>query len=366
MSNKGTLNQILVGATAGDAITNEALMMRGWLREMGLSSEVYAHHISDSMAEEVRPFATYHPGRGEKQVIFHHSIGDPMVTRVAALPLELLLVYHNITPPSFFAGIDPAWVQRMQLGQQQLVMLRDRTRLALADSAYNEADLRQAGFTQTGILPLPLDPDHYDLPLNEPLAQKLKQGDRPLLLFVGRVAPNKRQEDLLKLLYHLRQIRPKARLALVGDRWTVGYDRWLEQQAAALGLGKSLLLTGKLSQIDMISYYRSASLFVSMSEHEGFGVPLLESMYLGLPVLAFASTAVPATLGDAGILFHHKHYPALAELIDILLTDNPWRERIIAKQRQRVAIFMASVVKEQFQIIIQKILAGELPTAEPK
>lgn len=349
------LHQILVGARAGDAITDQAVTLRLWLQEMGYNSQIYAQHIHASMQTVVRPFHQYRPKQGENRLIFHHSIGDPLVEQLVALSPRLILIYHNITPARFFAGIDPAWVHRAQQGLQQLQLLQPRTDLALAVSEYNAQDLQAAHFAPIAILPLPLDETAYNLPTNQPLADQLRQLGKPLLLFVGRIAPNKRQEDLLKLLYFLRPIYPHAQLALVGDLWTVGYDRFLRQMADQLGISDGLHLAGHLAQAEMVTYYRSADLFVSMSEHEGFGKPLIESMYLGLPVMAYAAGAVPATLGGAGILFQQKHYPALAELIHLLLGDDGWQQRIIQQQKERVSAFLAPTIRQKWQNLLSQL-----------
>jgi glycosyltransferase involved in cell wall biosynthesis len=175
------------------------------------------------------------------------------------------------------------------------------------------------------------------------------------LLFIGRLAPNKRQEDLVKLLYCLRRIRPEARLILVGDRWEVGYDRWVEQLAAEMGLGQAVTLAGKVSSAEMVAYLRSADCYVSMSDHEGFGVPLIESMYLGLPVVAYGSAAVPETMGGAGLVFYEKAYEHLAELIDMLLADEAWRRRLIAGQQARAQAFLEPRVRRLFVAQLERV-----------
>lgn len=342
-----TINQFLTGATAGDAITDQALLINGWLRELGFASEIYAWHMHPSMDGRVRPMASYRRGRDESWGIYHHSIGSDVPDFLARQGLRLILVYHNITPPEFFEGTDPLRAHLARQGIEQLETLRPLTELALAVSGYNEAELRQAGFSNTAVLPICLRTERYDTPPNAQVAAGLA-APGPRLLFIGRLAPNKRQEDLVKLLYCLRRVQPEAHLYLVGDRWEVGYDRWVEALAAELGVADGLTLVGKVSQEAMVTYLRSADCYVSMSEHEGFGVPLIESMYLNLPVVAFGSAAVPETMGDAGILFYHKEYEHLAELIDLLLSDEVLRGRVIAGQRARVDIFLEPHVRLLF------------------
>jgi len=341
------LHQFLTGATSGDAITDQALMLRDWLRELDFDSHLYAEHIHESVGAEVRPLAAYRHPRGEEWAIYHHSTGSGVASFLRERGPRLILIYHNVTPARFFTAVDPAWVGRSRQGEEQLQELRPQVELALGDSAYNRRQLEAAGYEECAVLPITLSEEQLQGASNPTLAARLEERG-PLLLFVGRLAPNKRQEDLVKLLYAYRRIRPRAHLALVGDRWTVGYDGWIEHMAGDLGLDDAVLLTGKVSQQDMLTYYRHADVYVSMSEHEGFGKPLIESMYLGLPVMAYASAAVPDTIGDASVLFHRKDYEQLAELVDLLVTDRALRERLIERQRKRVRAFLPAQVKAQF------------------
>lgn len=337
------LHQFLTGATTGDAITDQALLMQRWLRAAGFTSDIFAWHLHPSMEGPVRPLPAYRRERGEAWAIYHHSIGSDVPDFLLRQGLRLILVYHNITPAGYFTGSDPLRAHLARLGVEQLTALRPATGLALAVSAYNQAELIAAGYEDTAVLPICLQAERYEA--DGPVIETLPG---PRLLFIGRLAPNKRQEDLVKLLTCLRRVRPTAHLTLVGDRWEIGYDRWVEGLAAEWGMAGGLTLTGKLSQAAMVAHLRAADLYVSMSEHEGFGVPLIESMYLGLPVLAYGAAAVPETMGGAGILFYEKAYEPLAELIDLLLDDPALRQRIIAGQRARATAFMEPSVRRQF------------------
>lgn len=337
------LHQFLTGATSGDAITDQALLMQHWLREAGFTSDIYAWHLHPSREGVVQPLPTYRRARDEEWAIYHHSIGSDVPEFLLRQGLRIILVYHNITPADYFTGSDPLRAHLARQGIEQLRALRPATGLALAVSTYNEAEMLAAGYDQTAVLPICLQAERYDTVERLP---PVRGG--PRLLFIGRLAPNKRQEDLVKLLYYLRRIRPEAHLTLVGDRWEIGYDRWVEELAAEWGLSDGLTLTGKVSQAAMVAHLQAADLYVSMSEHEGFGVPLIESMYLGLPVLAYGAAAVPETMGGAGILFYEKAYEPLAELIDLLLEDAALRQRLIVGQRARAQTFLEPQVRQQF------------------
>ena len=233
-------------------------------------------------------------------------------------------------------------------GREQLQDIRPYVRLALGASNYSEEELREAGFENTGVLPIVLNESAYNIAVDKQLQANLRDS-RPTLLFVGRVAPNKRQEDLVKLLYYVRQILPRARLILVGSLTAQGYVRWLQQFIDRNGLTGAVTLTGHVTQQEMVTYYKSADLFVSMSEHEGFGKPLIESMYLELPVLAYSAAAIPSTTGDAGVLFTRKEFEPLSEMVRILYKDQELRQRVIDTQTRRVQAFLEPNVKQQFK-----------------
>ena len=348
------LHQFLPGARSGDAITDQALMMRRWLRDMGYTSQIFAQHIDSDVETDILPLSRHRLAPDETLAIYHHSIGSDVLDFLKRRKFQLILIYHNITPPEFFAGIDPLMAYQLRLGQAQLAELQPITRLALADSSFNAIDLRVAGFQKRAVLPITLQPRRYDIAVNPDLAARLATTE-PNLLFIGRVAPNKAQADLVILLHFLRRVRPAGHLYLVGDRGGTGYDEWLEQLTQELGVAEHVTLTGKVSHEDMVTYLKGADLYVSMSEHEGFGVPLIESMYLGLPVMAFGAAAVPETLDKAGLLFFDKNYERLAELAHLVLADEALRRRMIAAQHRRVQAFLEPKVRFRFEAHLQNL-----------
>ncbi len=350
---KKVLHQVVEAALSGDATSDQVFLIRRWLREMGFTSEIYSLHYGEEMKGEVRRFSASTVA-GEENLVFHHTIGSATLDQINAHQIPLILIYHNITPPEFFMATDPTLTRQLERGREQLKKIRPITRLALADSPYSEDELKDLGFQDTGVLPITLDEANYDYPLDSRLAAECRRYG-PLILFVGRLAPNKRQEDLIKLLYFYRRFEADARLALVGGEQSQEYTLWLRRFAQSLGLADAVVFAGHISQQEMVTYYRTANLFVSMSEHEGFGKPLIESMYLGLPVLAYAAAAVPSTLGGAGVLFHEKDFESLAEVVDMLVRDQRLRKRIIRSQTDRVQDFMASRVRQQWQGYLEQL-----------
>jgi glycosyltransferase involved in cell wall biosynthesis len=348
------LHQFTEGAYVGDAVSDQAFLIQRWLRELGFESQLYAERIQSELAGRVLPAGEYRPRPAETCLIHHHAVGSIVAGRLMEIGLPQILIYHNITPPEFFEKTNPALADSLRRGRQQLAQMRPQTRLGLGASTYNESELISLGYASTGVLPIVLDEAGLSALSNEVPAAECA-GGRPLLLFVGRFMPNKRQEDLIKLLYYLRRARPDARLVLVGNTGNQEYVDWQRALARDLGVDAAVCITGHVSREDMLTSYRTADLYVSMSEHEGFGKPLIESMYCGLPVLAYASSAVPDTLGGAGVLFHHKDYEALAELVVLLLEDDDLRRRVIERQFARVQTFLEPRVREQFVSYLRQL-----------
>ena len=349
-----TLHQVTDSAVPGDAITDQALILQKWLRDLGYKSDIYSLHYAESLASRVRLLNYYKPSRDERFLLYHHGLGSDAANMVIEFGVPLILSYHNITPPEFYASLDPALAKELHHGRLQLEAIRASTVLGLGDSDYNVLELKNLGFMKTGVLPLALNESDYDVPSSSALQERFSD-KRPLILFVGRLAPNKRQEDLIKLLYCLRQINPDAHLVLVGRIQHRDYHAWLTHLCTDLGLENAVTFTDFVSQQDMVTYYRIADLFVSMSEHEGFGKPLIECMYFEVPLMAYASTAVPSTMGDAGVLFHDKDYEALAEVADLILHDKRLRTQLIAGQNQRVANFLEASIKERLRRIMNDL-----------
>jgi len=325
----------------GDAITNHCLQIRESLQSWGYRSEIYAQHVDSQLSRQVRSLQEWAlPANAPVCGIYHYSIGSQLTAFVRRLAnARLIMIYHNITPAHYFEGVNPLIVEMLKKGRADLSTLAPRTTLALGDSEYNRLELVEAGFGKTGVLPIMINFDRYDrVPPSRKLAG-LRQDGWTNLLFVGRVAPHKRQEDVIKTFYHYKRINPRSRLFLIGSfRGAERYYTWLRRMVDELGLTE-VHFTGLVDFSNLVNYYRLAHVYVSMSEHEGFGVPFLESMYFDIPVVAYAATAVPHTLDNSGVLVREKSFPVIAEVVHMLASDDVFREQIIRRQRQRLAGF---------------------------
>ena len=325
------VHQIVPVFTLGDATGGSAVAYRAQLRRLGHWGEVYAADVAASHHSLVKPLSSLKVASTDL-VLYHHGIASPLAGLLMHLPCRRGVVYHNITPARFFAGT--AMQEPLIAGRAQLAALADFVELSLADSHFNASELRIAGHRNVHTVPLFVEPQRFDAERADPAMKRRLKSASVLVVSVSRVLPHKRMEDLLSLHAELLRITPAARLVIVG-----GYDpgresfRKLQQRAVELG---GVQFLGKVSHAELVAAYRSADVFVSMSEHEGFGVPLVEAMASDVPVLAFGAAAVPETMGGRGVVFDEKHFAALAELVMQIKGDPAMRGRIVEGQRARL------------------------------
>ncbi|MCP5100433.1 MAG: glycosyltransferase [Chloroflexi bacterium] len=354
MNKVSAIHQIIGLCNTGNAVADHAMALQDALRGWGFESWIYASDIAPNLQARAKPLHTYRPRQDKKELlILHYSAANKGTHLVKHIDVPLILDYHNVTPPGFLAGVGSAITQSVRRGRKELALFKERACLALADSTYNQQELIAAGFEKTAVLPILMP---LTLQKTEP-DPAIKPQNKTNFLFVGRLMPNKRCEDVIKLLYCYRQINPDVHLYLVGaDHLAPRYVKWLHQFIDHLDLADAVTVTGHVSHAALAAYYRTADLFITMSEHEGFCIPLIESMRFDLPVVAYASSAIPETLGGAGVLLHKKEYPIMSELMHEILTDAQLRQKIIIQQQQRMKFFEPEIVLNQFHQFIQETI----------
>ena len=335
------VNQWLPAAHRGDAIGDSARRVRDLLRGMGHDSDIYALTIDDDMRGEVQSFGEAGARRGDV-TIFHYALPSPMTDAFGALPKGRVLQYHNITPAHFFAPYQPEVFRIAALGRQDLASLAGRTDLALGDSEYNRQELERLGFRPSGVFPIALDLARITDAPPHPVLERMLGDGLTNFLFVGRMVPNKRLEDIVRLAeVYKRYIDANYRFIFVGR--TDGIPRYYATVRALIAefdmLPDRFLFPGAVPDWELAAYYRTASVYLSLSEHEGFCVPLLEAMAADVPVFAYASSAVPDTLAGAGVCWSPKDLEYAAELLGQLAFDPAFRAQVIARQRQRLRDF---------------------------
>ena len=346
------VNQWVPAAHTGDAIGDSARRVRNLLRDMGHESDIYALTIDEDLRDEVRPFADPASKRGDL-TIFHFALVSPLTAEFARLPHGRVLQYHNVTPAHFFAPYDTNIFRLALLSRQDLSTLVGHTDAALGDSEYNRRELEALGFTNTGVFPIAIDTGRITTAPRRPALEAVLREDGFVnFLFVGRIVPNKKIEDHIKLAEHYkRYVSESYRFIFVGR--TDGVPRYFNTIQALIADFRMppgrFLFTGPVPDADLATYYRMASVYISLSEHEGFCVPLLEAMAADVPVMAYASTAVPDTLGGAGVQFAPKDLEFASELLAELACNDSLRTQVIAGQRRRLADFGDARIRTELE-----------------
>jgi len=353
------IHQLVHGFSAGDAISNDVLGLQRILRSCGCRSDVFSdptftEAVVRGHARDYRDFET--EDSPDAVMLFHFAIGTKLTAWLAGRQAHKVMKYHNITPAHFYAATDARTSRALEQGRRELREFATVPELALADSAYNERELVEAGYRRTAVVPLAIDFDALDA---GPDAATLAAYDDNAanVLFVGRVSPNKKHEDLIKAFFYFQKTsRLRSRLILVG-----AMDP-LDRYAAHLhGLVRELdvrdvVFMRRLTQAELNACYRAADVFLSMSEHEGFCAPLVEAMHFGVPIIAYAQDAVRETLGGAGILVHEKAFEQVAELMNLVLTDGELHRRIVAAQRERLAAFQRPAIERRLRQLMAEWL----------
>ncbi len=344
------IDQYLPGVAPGDAVTTHALEIQKTLQSFGVTSNLYApkQHVEPASEHLCRDYreATKN-GAADSTHLYHFSIGSELSEFVPGLKGKKVMIYHNITPHTFFLKFNNEKALAAYVGREQLETLANKFDLALGDSEYNRKELEAAGFKQTGVLPLFIDAHDWDSPGEDsvPLDDGFVN-----FLFVGRFVPNKKFEDVIKTFYtYQKTIEPRSRLYLVGP--TDSFDKYkvyLQCLVETLGV-ENVIFTGRIPTEERNRLYKEADVFLCMSEHEGFCMPLLEAMHFGAPVVAYDAAAVPETMGGAGVLVKEKNFPQIAEMIHQIVLNKELRQQIVEGQRKRLKDFDRSKVQQQLK-----------------
>lgn len=326
------MHQLVASLHAGDAVGNETRCIQRLLREADFDSEIYAVRCDAGLRPQVVSAESYAGGTGRDVCLYHFAAGSPAGRIAAATRDRLVVNYHNITPAEHFLGFDTELVRLCHHGRRELAALSGRAELALAKSEFSRAELEALGYARTGVLPYLMEPADLSAAAS-PVVRRLYDDGRDNVVCVGRVVPNKRLENVLRAFAGVKRSRPRSRLLIVGD--TAGQEAYVSRLAE---LAKRLKLAdvvfaGRVDDDDLRAYYRVASVVVSLSEHEGYAVPLREAMLMDVPVIALDAGAVAETLRGGGVLVQNPAPPLIGELIARLLGDRSLREAVLETQR---------------------------------
>lgn len=335
------VDQLVPAFHWGDAIGDTAFHMKRFFLSQGFQSEIYCLTRDRGLEEESEIFSSFPKPSPSDVTILHFALPSPLTHAFASLPSRKTMIYHNLTPYGFFKDFSQEMVRISRIGREELVLLAPHVALALADSEFNRQELLKLGFKKAEVFPLFVDFKKYKRPMNR-LMYNLFKDERTNVLFVGRVVPNKRIDDLIKVIfYYKKYVSPLVRLIIVGKIASLPkYYKSLITLADEFYLKpEEICFTGHISDEEMFAIYKASDLFLSLSEHEGFGLPFIESMIFDLPIIAYDCTAVSYTLGGAGVLIKNKRKDYVGELVNIVANDMKLREGIIEGQRRRLKKF---------------------------
>ncbi len=328
------VHQFHSGSSVGDAITNSMFLIQDMLRDLGYQSEIFVEHRDPRLANKLFVVEDL-PEHDDYVLLVHHSMGHGVLDFILSLDAPKVLIYHNVTPPEFLD--DAPWViPYAHLGRQQLAELRPHMSASLADSEYNMLELRDCGYNDAEVCSLLFDlntlrPRRTDVP-----ARQASTSSNPFtILFVGRVVKSKGQADLVDAFAEFtKQHDGPSRLVIVGrfDSIEDAYPAEIRRRAEAHGLSDRVTLTGGVSDDELHRWFATADAYVSLSHHEGFGVPLIEAMAHGLPVIAWPVSAVAYTIGDAAIPLPERTSRAVADALVGLASNETYRQAVIDRQ----------------------------------
>jgi glycosyltransferase involved in cell wall biosynthesis len=350
------IHQFATSLSYGDAISDEMLEIQKVLRERGYNSEIFIRFYEPRMAGYIKDFKEYTQySAKDNVVIFHFSIGSPVSKMFFRIPDRKIMIYHNITPYEYFLDVHRILSRECYKGRLEIRLFVDKVDLALGDSEFNRKELERFGYPNTGVLPLLMNLPKFDHP-GDPVVRKIYDSGKWTILFVGRVIPNKKFEDVIKIFYfYKKHFNPNSQLILAGDyRGMERYFAALQRLVDELDL-TDVHLTGHVEFTELISYFKLADVYLSMSEHEGFGVPLLESYYNQIPVVALAAGAVEETMNGGGVILRKKDFFQTAALLHQLQKDEDFRGKIISSQNEALKKYERQNISEILMGHIERV-----------
>lgn len=352
------VHQILVTLAYGDGVGNDVMAIYEILKKHGYEADIYAQNIDSRITcEDVHEFKEMPELAEDDLILYHLSIGTDLNEQFPEWKGKKIIVYHNITPPQWFEGLDENSIRLCTTGLLQTRELAKYANYCFADSEFNKQDLISMGYQcPIDVLPIIIPFEDYDKEPDKEVLVKY-QDDYVNVLFAGRISPNKKQEDVIRAFAeYQKNYNEKSRLFLVGAYAEESpYYQAVRESMERTG-AQNVIFTGHIPFAQILSYFHAADLFLCMSEHEGFCIPLLEAMHFELPVLAYSSTAVPYTLGGSGILFDEKDYDKIAAAMDKVVKDSEYCRQVIGKQNERLKDFQYEKIEKDFISMIERFL----------
>lgn len=356
-----TLHQFVPTLELG-ATGSHALEIQRLLRSRGWHSELFSYEAKPPLEGAGYDYQEY--GRAvtagpDDLLLYHVAIGSVIADWLMERDERLLLYFHNITPAAYFDRWEPFAAYACSWARSQLRRLVPRTSFAMAASEFSRRELDQAGYLDTAVVPILFDPAQFDAPADPSTRARLeaaRDGGGAQWLFIGRLSPNKTQEDVIKAFAVYRKAYdPRARLALLGADAESSYGKALGQYVDALGLGGAVDIPGGVPDAVKVAHLQAADILVYLSEHEGFGVPILEAWYNRVPVVAFDAGAIGEVAGDGALVLTDKSPTTVAAAVNRVLSDQTLRTTLEARAARRLEVFSLERAQARFLEVIESV-----------
>ncbi len=363
MGEPNRIDQVIPSIVQYDAVSNHTFAIQKLLQEMGFLSDIYVDIIGPGCEDKVYELSELEKYNSDDRfLIYQYSIGSRAANYFMAAKGIKLVDYHNIAPAHFFARWLPPLAAEAILGRSQMSPLAKISKAAFADSFYNAQELTEAGFRNVSVLPVLIDVDNLTKEPDRALLSKLQSSSNKgaKWLFVGQIAPHKAQHNLIKSFYcYLKAYDADAHLYIVGKEMGNLYREALLSFVKEIGISDSVTFTGSVTSSELTAYYRGCDIFVSLSEHEGFCVPIIEAMNQEIPIVAYGQAAVPETVADGGIVLDNNDPYEVAAAVNILLGDQDLRDDLVSVGKKNAALYTLTQTEEKFKKLIKEIIAQD-------
>lgn len=347
------IHQFSPAAHEGDGISNGMFYLQKILRELGFISNIYVDSFEPGLKNRVFPYKDFNEKNSNQLLIIHYAIYYDFSKWLDSLNVRKIMIYHNITPYEFFEEGSILYIM-CKRGKEYLPELVSRVEASIGDSTLNSEELMEHNFSNVKTIPLLIDTNKI---LNAPWNKNLfdEKEDEFTIIFIGRIARNKAQRDLIEIANVYKDMSDDFKMYIIGGTTDLSYQVELQNLIAHYHLEENVILTGKVPDEDLFAYYRSANLFLCMSEHEGFGIPLIEAMLLDLPVIAFNSSNIKSTLNGGGILFDTKSHEHIAATIKLLRENSAFRREILTQQKEARKIYYHDTIVNELVSFLQTL-----------
>jgi glycosyltransferase involved in cell wall biosynthesis len=276
----------------------------------------------------------YYYNNQDIHILHYGSAGYPL-NNFLDLPGKKILRFHNLTPVNFFKNFCDENIYTIFEDSYKLSIIELKSIVLdineiWYDSEFNQKTLHSFfSFNNSNLIE-----KIYPIFRNY---TKFLRNDFEVnynLLSTGRIVPHKKIEDIIFTLFFLKKISDKYQLFIVGKlgKEFLKYFQYLNKIISELNLENNIQWKLDTHEDDLITLRNNTAFYISMSEHEGFGIPLLEAYAQGIPVIAYDSTAVGETLRSGGVRIHEKKFEYIAEVIHSINLNPSLKNKIRKKQ----------------------------------